>query len=369
MKTFLLEGMVFMMPIVMVFAFPFFVFFVSGEFLPATAVVERQNSSTQNILYMPAFTGVNEKQYKILETIEHNPEIAVFGRSRTLTFRSDFFKNNGSFYNAGVPMSRVSELRDFLNHIPKDAKLKVVLLDVSGFLKDTPVPEGTVQGGQPLTGVELFLTSGWREVYLSYMNKKFTISDLLKEIEKLPSIGLYALITHGGYRADGSLSRGGPTEITSLMKEVQSQIRESVAGIIPGKDIASFDSAAAPENLIEIGKFLDACRARNIYVIGYLSPYALEVYQKIQSLPGEQGDAIRKVPDQLSSIFNAHGYDFYDLRDLRMIGSSDQELYDVAHPTEKATMKLLLSVTKKEPVLDDYVDTSTLRQKITNEPF
>ncbi|MFA6601238.1 MAG: hypothetical protein WCT02_00020 [Candidatus Paceibacterota bacterium] len=369
MKLFLVKLLIFLIPIAVLLLFPFTVFVLSGEFLSAQTVVRQQNESSQDILYMSAFTGINDKSYKIFQTIVHDPEIAVFGRSRTLTFRSDFFKDGTAFYNAGVPMHKVSELREFLANIPKEAKLKVILLDLSNFLTDERAPEETVRGGEMLTGLKLFLVSGWREVYISYLNKKFSLSGLLREKAILPSIGLNALIRHEGYRKDGSLSRGNAEEIKVIIEKVPNLIAQNLSGIVAGKPVASFDSTADPENLTEIGNFLEASRQRNVYVIGYFSPYAEEIYEKIQSLPGEYGDNIRKVPSQLRAVFSQHGYRFYDLRDLKAIGSSDKELYDPAHPTEKATLRLLVKLAENEPVLGGYVDVPELRKRIVGEPY
>lgn len=369
MRPFIVKCLIFVIPIAAVFAFPLTVFLLSGEFLPASVVADIQSKSEKPILYLSAFTGVNEKAYKVSRTKERSPEIIVFGRSRTLTFRSDFFKDPSLFYNAGVPMRKTAELSEYLDQVPHDGKLKVMLLDLSNFFKDDETSPGSVEGGRLFTGVDIFLTSGWREVYLHYAAKKFSFGGIIKERSVLPSIGLTALATHQGYRIDGSLSRGNSQEAAALQKKVPALIQGDLERIVPGQDIPTYDSSIDPQNVVEIERFLASAKARGIYVIGYLAPYAQELFDKIQGMKGPQGDAIHAAPAQLAASFKKQGFNFYDIRSLALIGSSDAELYDAGHPTERATLRLLRYLAVREPKLSAYVDTQGLAAKIAAEPF
>jgi len=368
MKNFLLKCFIFSIPILSIFAFPFAVFLLSGEFLSIPSIIDRQATSPSEILYYSGFTSASGRSYKRLATEKYDPEIVVLGKSRTLTFRSIFFKDPAKFYNAGVPRDHVSELSEYVNGLRPGNHLKVILIDLSGLLEsDTVSPE--VQRESTYSLINLFLTSGWREVYSLYFDHKFTLGQILEERKHHPAIGMYALITHSGYRPDGSMSRGNAAEILAIKNQAHAVIEQSVAKINSDGHVPGYDISVSDHSLGGLKNFLALCKEKQIYVVGYLSPYALEIYQSIESMKGQDADRLRSIPPVLSSIFNRYGFNFFDLRDIRLIGSSDDELYDEQHPTEKGSLKLLRYLAAREPHLIPYLDTTSLNHQISSLPF
>jgi hypothetical protein len=368
MAKFLLKCFLFSIPIVGVFAFPFAVFLLSGEFLSVASVINRQAASPSEILYYSGFSSASGKSYKTVGTEKYDPEIVVVGRSRTLTFRSIFFKDPAKFYNAGAPQHRASELSDYVNGLKPGNHLKVIMLDLSGLLEEDKVPP-EVRRESTYSLINLFLTSGWRDVYSLYFDHKFSFGQVLEERKNHPAIGLYALITHSGYRPDGSMSRGDAAEMLALRNRAPALVEQEVAKINSEKSVFGYDTLVSDQNLAALKSFLALCKEKNIYVVGYLSPYAFEIYQKIESMEGPDGDRLRSVPPVISSIFAQHGFTFFDVRDIRLIGSSDDELYDAGHTTEKSTLKLLRYLAPREPHLASYLDTDSLNRQISSLPF
>lgn len=360
---FLIKSSLFFLPIVAVFIFPFTVFLLSGEFLSVEKIVNRQISSSKEVLYQSAFTGDTDMPYKVLMTEKRNPEIIVLGFSRTLTFKSSFFKNPNTFYNAGRAVHDSSSLYEYLNQLPKDSKLKVIMLDLSDFLDDKP-PQIVNYRSSLMDIISLFLTSSWREVYISYANHKFSFTDLVdKSRHNDQYIGLSSILKHAGFRTDGSYSHGDYADTVNEINDVQSKIAQSVVSTT-----IQNEPKVSQENLKSIEKFIALCKERNIYVIGYLSPYSSVLFRKEQSLDDLSG-IYKTAPKILSTLLIKYDFPFYDLRNNNITGSSDLELYDAGHTTEKGTLRLLSYLSSHEQKLSGYVDIFSIKSKIAKEQF
>ncbi|MBI3442684.1 MAG: hypothetical protein HY007_02870 [Candidatus Sungbacteria bacterium] len=365
MARFLLKCALFSIPVLGIFIFPLAVFILGRELLPVSAIVSRQQQNPgQDILYQSAFTSYTEKPYKLLSTIARNPQIVALGLSQSLTFRARFFRREDAFYNAGRGVYSAADLSHYLNALPHDNNLAVILFDATNLLYDAAVQDEHQQASAS-DMLRAFLSSGWRAAYLDYAAGKFSVRGLMRERKTTESIGLVALMHHAGFRADGSLSRGTLPEILDMRKNALPMALQ-VADNIP--EIDKF-SAVSLRNLAEVKKFLALARERNIVVIGYFSPYALEIYRAIWSLRDLHGEEFRAAPATLAALFERYQYHFHDLRNLETIGSSDAELYDAGHLTEKGTLRLLLYLTAREPALAPYADIAELKKQILKEPF
>lgn len=345
--------------------FPLAVFILGGELLPVSAIIRRQQQDPgREILYQSAFTSYTEKPYKLLSTITRNPQIIALGLSQTLTFRSYFFRREDAFYNAGRGVHAAADLSRYLNALPHDSNLRMILFDATNLLYDAAAQDEREQAGVS-DMLRMFLSSGWRAAYLDYAEGKFSLGELMRERNITRSIGILALARHAGFRADGSLSRGNTEDILAVKKNARPmslQIADNIS------EIENF-STVSPRNLAEVEKFLILCRERNIDVIGYFSPYALEIYRAIQSLPDSHGKEFRLAPVVVTALFKQYGYHFHDLRNLEAIGSSDAELYDAGHLTEKGAIRLLLYLATREPALYPYLDIRMLKNLINKEVF
>ena len=363
MKKFILKCALFSIPIVGLFVFPFTVYLLSDEFLSVPAVVRLQQSGDKEVLYDSAFTSETSAPYKILVITQTDPEVLALGLSRTLTIRSIFFKDPGVFYNAGNAVHIAPDLVTFMNRTASDTRLRVILFDASNLLLDTfsdPVPEQS----SAYDAFHQFLVSGWRQVYIDYLAKGFSLEDFFQANNASTSyIGLAALRDHSGSRRDGSLDWGDDALLEKIRKDIPFQI----AGAVSNTTLKN-EPRLSEQNLAAIEQFLAICKQRGIYIIGYVSPYASEIYQAEQSLNDSAG-IYKTEPTILAAALNKYGYPFYDLRDLAITGSSDAELYNDLHPSEKGTLKLLVYIADHEPKLDDYLDVRSLESKIDKEPF
>jgi hypothetical protein len=371
MKHFLTRIFIFLLPCTALFLLPFLVFFASGEFLPLSTVIQSQQSKLGEALYLPGLTSAADLPYKIGALSLRNPEIIVFGTSRTLTIKSSFFNNPSLFYNSGYTAGRAFKAQDLLsliNEIPKSSNLKVILFDASSFLKKEA--EGKQEYGIPYSMAHTFFTAAWRDTYLKYLKGEFSIAEVLSSFRVDNDIGFRPRLYGIGYRKDGSLERNIHKDKNIFYEEVKKNIQSDLSFIVPGHGgFSDYDDTIPHQNINTIDTFLASCKARGIYVIGYFSPNAQEIHEKMISLQDGYGDSYRSAPKLVGDIFEKNGYNFYDIQDLRTIGSSDREMYDPHHPTEKGTIRLLMFLLNHEPKLKIYLNEKELQKKLENEPF
>lgn len=370
MRQFLARIFLFNLPMVLLFSFPIVLFFLSGEFLPMATVVNHQKNFKDS-LYLSGVVSFNDRPYKLISTITKDPEIIVFGTSRTLTMQSRFFKDKNLFYNAGYNAGqtlRVGDLITFIDSIPNESNLKVIMFDASSFLAASTKGESIENNRYQL--FHTFITSTWRNLYLDYFRGRFSLRQFSDASQTANNIGIDAILYDRGYREDGSVERNIQEDLKGLNATVMKNIESELKFIIPGHGGFSDYSDTIPvENIETIEEFLRRCKAKNIYVIGYLSPYALELHQKMNSLQDGYGNSYRTAPVILSEIFKKEGFNFYDIRDLKTIGSSNEELYDSHHSTEKGTLKLLLFLLDHENILKQYLEKKDILQQIKKEAF
>ena len=370
MKKFLLNLILFILPLGILFILPLLIFFLSREYLPLSAIVARQQASSEEILYSSGIDAT-DRQYKMETLAVKDPEVTVFGTSRTLTWKPSFFKDPSVFYNSGYTAAsyfRTADLLTFINSVPRDGKLRVVLFDASSFLVEAAVGSSTDISLYDV--IHTYMTSTWRNTYSDYVKGKFSLWNLISTESTDGDIGINARVHHAGYTKDGNLNRNITQSKAELNDEVNKAIQSELSFIVPGHGgFADYSATIPEENIQTIEQFLALSKEKNVYVIGYLSPFATELREKMLSLNDSYSESYKKTPIVLDESFKKYGFNFYDVRDLSLIGSDDTELYDSHHPTEKSTIKLLLYLATKEKKLQAYIDEAQLKKQIEAEKF
>jgi hypothetical protein len=371
MKYFLSKLALFLLPCFFIFIPPFLVFFANYEFLSLTTIVNRQQNSQEEVLYLPGLTSAADLPYKIQSLLVRDPEIMVFGTSRTLTLKSTFFRDPSLFYNAGYTAGKAFKAEDLLTlvtAIPEKSAMKVILFDVSSFLKKDA--EGKQEYSIPYSMARTFFTAAWRDTYLGYAKGEFTLNQIRLNLDTNNNIGMRPRLYGVGYRRDGSLERNMHKDKDTFYADVEKNIQSDMAFIVKDHGgFSDYDDSIPSQNVAVVDRFLAACKAKNIYVIGYFSPNAQEIHEKMLTLDDRYGNSYRRAPQIIGDVFEKNGYHFYDIQDLKTIGSSDKEMYDPHHPTEKASIKLLSFLLSREPLLKRFTDVTTLQEQLQGEEY
>lgn len=343
------------MPIALLFVYPLAVFWTSGEFLPISEVVARQQGSgEQDMLYESGFSSVPERYYKLLSTRARNPEVIALGKSRITSLSSDNFKNPQFFYNAGRAVYSTSELISFLNAIPSDS-LKVILLDISGMQEDDPETNADTSEVSVIGRVKSFFSGWWRQIYVYRAQQKYSLHSLMQAEDSSHSIGISSLNNGSGYRPDGSHAWGNANRLVAIKAAAPGEIAAQVARIVSGGGGFEYGTTTPRDRVEDLAGFLALCRLRHIIVIGYLSPLPKELYVRMNTLTDAYGHTFREMPLFYKDLFEDYGSHFYDLRDPKLTNTTDSNFYDAVHIDDIAARKVLLFLSAREPFLSAYV--------------
>lgn len=366
MKKFLFHSIIFLLPFMVLFSLPFGVLLKTGELVSIPHVIALQENTEKLILFGRVYTDSHyDRDYKIESTLIRKPKVLLMGSSRVLGYRSVFFKDKEVFYNAGRSIARTEDLNYFLNKIPETQTPQVIIVSLDQDLFFHKFQEDPFFKTGENT-FSLFFKHNWRLLYSDYVHKKFTLTDVLKEQSNMEAIGLNAVVHHKGFRNDGSYYYGdiinGNSETEARRLELNEQ---GVSAITPVSCLSNYyGETIRPEAITELKNFLEMSRRRNIAIIGFISPYSPGVYDRIQGFRDHCSLAAKELDRVVMSAFNETGTQFVDVSDLKKLGSSDSELFDAGHYSEKLALRLFITLAEANPILKSYVDLSDLRERL-----
>jgi hypothetical protein len=119
----------------------------------------------------------------------------------------------------------------------------------------------------------------------------------------------------------------------------------------------------------ELERFLSLCHERGIRVIGFIPPVAQEEHDALISTNNEYTETVRTLYARFDATLADFTFPLYDTSSLRALGSSNSELLDGRHGSEKATLRVLLYLAKKDPAFASLIrpDAAALIRKSTSD--
>lgn len=368
MKTFLKNLGLFLLPLLALMAPPFIVLLVSGEFIPLHTI-EELSRGKQTILVGTAYNDFRLR-YQLDETIARHPEVLALGSSRMGTFRAAFFNNTSVFYNAtGGNGNVLSGYHYFVEELSTPPRIIIASMDPFMFQPEN-AKNRTVTRPNPFTvrikSYDPFLESffrdrGWWKTYADYFAGKFTLDDVSvsRTTDDLMVIGLRAAAYGGGFTNDGSDYYG-----TFSQRGALSEVKKFAATITETNG-DEFGSGVYPEAIAELRTFLSESKAKGITVIGMIPAIAPMEYERLRSFPhAYYAEAFRNLGNILTVIYREYGFDLYDFRDITEFGSSDAEMIDPKHASEKMSMRMFIHMAKQNKKLGAYANIPYLMEKL-----
>ena len=323
--------------------------------MPVAQVVAAQ-AATSTVLYRLAYND-NTFAYKLAATTARDPRIIVLGTSRAMQFRREFFAEPDSFYNAGG-MHDAADYLNFVRALPEGAQLDTVILNVEPVFLTTESPPTT--GRQDTTRYALvlnFLASGWREAYLDLFSGKVSIGKLMSESSVDPAIGIAALMTSTGFRNDGSYQPESESDAARASR-IDSQVAYGLEKIASNN--AGLGSRVAIAPLAQFKQTLALLHERGINVVGFIPPIAQEEHDALLASDTEYAKIQRTASRLFAAMFIEYGYPLYDVSSLATTGSSDAELIDDGHGSEKTYLRILLYMAGHDSALRRFVDRASV---------
>ncbi len=371
MKKFWLKILLLFVPVFLVLMFPVWVLWQAGEITPIHKVIEIQDSKP-NVLFAPGYNSF-EKNYKFEQILRDPPTVLGLGNSRIISIRSEFFNPDVKFYNGGLLVKKIQHYRTILDQIPQDKQPKVIIMVVEQSQFNEKVNSfygyDVVQELSEQRPMQYFLNAiirNWVNVYRNYFAGKFTIKDTFHFKDNKDHIGMLALTQDEGFRADGSYRFGrfllaphNPNQFDYEFKDTLANMQNNIGYFRPNDQVS-------PRALAELDEFLQECKRRNIYVLGYIPPYAHLIYEKLKEDP--KFKYLFEVEGKTRPIFDKYGFELYNFSDMASFGGKDPEAFDGVHVAEKAFARFFMVMAKKSPVLGKLTDPGRLQKLIDTAP-
>lgn len=345
MRRFAFKLLVFCFPLALIMGLPLKVLVLSGELMPLSLVVRLQRGVQPTLFGLAYSNPVNA--YKLRRTNQSKSRVIVLGTSRVMSFKAELFSEASSFYNAGGGFARVEELNAFLRALDYSPKVVILGLD-QYFFNDRwleSVPRNAINpvDSRDYLGI---IVSNWKQIYRDYSAGKFTLNSLLQKLSP-ERIGVHAIANDAGFRNDGSYSYG------RTVKPVDARFLEDYRRISSGESQMKWGTSVSPVALGELRRLLAYCAAKDIHVIGFLPPYAKNVWREMMSQPSRYG-YMREIVGVAGPVFVEYRFRLFDFSNLADLGVADEDSIDATHHSETAYTRMFLRMAAEDESLRTY---------------
>lgn len=364
MKRFFIKIFILILPVAIFFAIPGFILYQSSEILNLKKIIRNQSEYTNPSILGLAYS-YPVKYYKRELTKIHQPDILILGSSRTMQFRSKFFKPEYSFYNAGGAVNKIRFFRLFLQSLPENysPRLLIIGLDHWWFnekwdnlkleqfdadLKSAPRDYRT-------------LMDEYQMVYYDWIKGKIETKKLFEDFSDYHRFGISALMQNMGFRNDGSYYYGNFDYSASL----ESNFKQEIDLYQNRKGWFTVCDTINGNAVHELDKFLDLCANRKIKVVGFLPSYSHLIYEPM-SKEMELYPNVFELKATLDPVFDSYSFQLFDFSDIEWIDdeSNDMEAKDGAHGSEKTYLRMMIQMVERDSSLNEFCDLQFLKSSL-----
>jgi uncharacterized protein YneR len=346
---------IFLILTLLIVALPGYIFLKGKEGYSIDRVIELQNSGSELFLYGKAYSN-DQSLYKLRLVNSKECEVIALGTSRVMQFRSGFF--NKSFCNAGGGIYNIRDFENFLKNIDEKNRPKLLIVGLDQYFfheRWTDSQQNFVEKNKIS-----ILSSKVFNIYIDFLKGKI-------DMEKLKSgsqhkIGINAIMKDNGFRSDGSYFYG---EIIKKNDTVKDKTKDSMFFINNSQGRFIQDAMFSEKSKEELDLFLKYAHDNNIQVIGFLPPYAIDVWKEI-SYKKERYEYMFMIEEKIRTIFEKYDYEIYDFSDLRKINASDCEIIDGFHASDKAHLRMIISIAEGNSIINRYADSGYLKRELEN---
>ncbi len=367
MSSNLKKSVYFLTPVLIVILFPFVVFIYCGEFVSAKKIMEKQLSG-KPVLYGKLLPSVGG-EYSKLELLKlRKPDIITLGNSRVLQIRKKFFRDDVIFFNGGG-IAGLANYRKTFEKISSEELPDYVIVGLEQSYFSTNSEKNEVKDlVQDEIDRDFFMgvLNGWRNFYTHLLDGRYSFNDFFSfsdyDVEK---IGVRAKIKNFGIKNDGSSDYGNYLKPIYDPTNEDYKFKDTLRRIEKGSNLFFKGDKVSDESISVLNEFLQFCDEKKIYVIGFLPPYAQEIYAELKKNGGYQ--YIFEMDKALKPIFENYNYSFFDYTDMISFGAPREEIIDGIHASEKAYLRLFIDMAEKDDRLGELVDIEFLKKRLKTE--
>ncbi len=284
----------------------------------------------------------------------------ALGSSRVMQIEDDFFGNPQNFYNAGGAVNYPSEMQCFLEQMPRDNRIELVIISVDQWIFNInytgkllePDAESFIDFSLNET---LDFKNAMKQIIDDYTEQKLSIFQLLNHNNR---IGVNAKVNGNGFLKDGSyyydkrfLQKNNPDE--SYFADTFQRIEDGNARFEYGEKI-NLDIVNQMEALLAY------CKKNEIRVIGFEPPFAASVVKKLAE-KGEEYKYMNEIPVKMLDVFQKYQFEFYDYSDVSDLGCGENSFFiDGFHGSDAVYIKMFQDMIEQGSCLKEYCDLDEL---------
>jgi hypothetical protein len=248
-------------------------------------------SKSQNIYFNPLF-----KQSIIdFKLKQKKTDISIIGSSRTSGFEKEMFLNK-SIYNYSMIINSIQDAFSLIKDLDLEKKDTIIIgLDQWNFNKN-------------------YLGRLSDKYKRNNLNLPFILFDKFIRFDSVSLIGDKAIKNFSGFRDDGSYFHGKRFVISKDQLE-DYNFMDTKKRIKDGNRRFEYGSEIDFKQLKKVEDILLFCKKREIVVIGFFPPFALSIYNMMNSSKYDYG-YLDKSSIEISNLFNKHNYLFKDFTKL-----------------------------------------------------
>jgi hypothetical protein len=368
MKTFITRIIIFSIPLLILYVIPASVLYSSGENYKS---IDHVILSNENYLIGYAY---NEPNYKYLKHKElenrNNVEVIALGSSRVLQLRDKMFSR--SFYNAGYTISSISDFLPFVDSNMKNKKPKILLIALDQWMFNVNWDDLTNYDPKNKNWHASFdknasnttLINVWTDLLKGKYGLEIAFSNPQSSKSK---IGLNAIVNDKGFRKDGSMNYGDHIQ-KLLAKDSSSNdfdYLDTYSRIENGNMRFQYGNNVNDISLQVLKDLLYYCKKNDIYVVGFLPPFADKVNLKIKH--SGNYSYMDSIFNKTNKIFKLYNFELWDMTNLKNYHSNDNETIDGFHSSEVTDIKMLIHMVENGSKLKDFTNLQELKSSLSNK--
>ncbi len=328
MHRFLKNVILFLLPVLLFCLFFVFIAVKSGE-LTHTSTVVKSTMSGETELFGLGFR-YEDFSYKHAMTAEKGAELLVFGTSRSMQLRGEFFDTD-SFYNAGGALPYLPQGYNFLSKLPKESlpEKLVLVLDQNLFNGNTyefDKERDTLDYEHGKIDISEYY-SVTRQVINAFGEGRIDLQRTLTAPQSL--VGISAVLRDAGFTSDGSYLNG--TDVLEGEKVPLENVQNVLWRIANNTNHFEYADFISEDSVAEIDKILKFCKENSIEVTAFLPPYAPTI--NTQLINSGNYVYMQLIYPTLLPIFEQYGYELFDYTHLQE--TTDEMYLDGFHGSDR----------------------------------
>ena len=328
----------------------------TGELESITINLKKQRENHKILIGL----GYNEQTsyYKLVNANYYQKDVIALGTSRVMQFKHEFFNKN--FYNCGGAVrGNYDEYLNFLQNLTY--KPDIILLGLDAWVFNDAWNKNCLQYDKFRNIQEIDRGKGAviYSIIKDWILKKWEIADL----DLYPdNIGFNGCVKDEGFMYDGSYYYG--YIYRSPEKQKDYKFVDTLQRISKGISRFEWAKEIDDETFVQLENLLHYCQKSQIYVIGFLAPFAPSIYAEM--VKSGNYEYITKISPLCKTLFEKYEFEFFDYMDGAELNVTDEFFIDGFHGSEIVYGYILKDMANKNSRISKYLNQVKIDELLEN---